>query len=64
MFQDLPADIQQRCMEYADTKKKLRREGIRYRLLFSAGLIVTVNEEKHIYATPDEKGPHFPSLFG
>ena len=46
VFQDLPADIQQRRAEYADIKKKLRGAGLRYGLLFPAMLIVTVGEEQ------------------
>lgn len=51
VFQDLPADIQQRRAEYGDIKKKLRRAGIHYGLLFPARLIVTVGEEQCLYNT-------------
>ncbi len=55
MFQDLPVDMQPNVKhaEFADVKKKLRGAGIRYGLLFPR-LIVTVDKEKYIYATPDE----------
>lgn len=67
VFQDLPADIQQKRAEYADIKK-LRGAGIHYGLLFPARLIVTVGEEQCIYATPDEAEKdltaRLPSVFG
>lgn len=68
VFQDLPADIQQRRAEYGDIKKKLRGAGVRYGLLFPARLIVTVDDEQHIYTTPDEAlkdlTTRLPSHFG
>lgn len=68
VFQDLPADIQQKRAEYGDIRKKLHGAGIRFGLLFPARLIVTVGDEKHIYATPDEAKrdltARLPLLFG
>ncbi len=45
VFQDLPADIQQKCAEYGDIRKKLHGAGIRFGLLFPARLIVTIDGE-------------------
>ena len=53
-FQDLPVDIKKQRANFADIKKKLQGMELRYGLLYPARLIVTIEENKHIYDNPTD----------
>lgn len=49
MFQDIPVEIQRQREKYRDLRSVLRRENIRHGILYPARLIVTIDNETHIY---------------